>query len=157
MRLPALCLALGLLSAPALSQTFSPDQPIHDAARLGDAAAVTLTLKNNPNARDQRTQLGSQPIHLAAMNPDVSALRALIAAGANVNARDAEGATPLHMAAYASRTTHVQILLEAGADPLAVTDNGRDPTAMARKVKADETAGVLALWILKGCQAKKPC
>ena len=42
-------------------------------------------------------------------------------------------------------------------DPLAVTDNGRDPTAMARKVKADETAGVLALWILKGCQAKKPC
>jgi ankyrin repeat protein len=157
MRLFSLSLALGLFAASALAQTFSPDSPIHDAARLGGAEAVKRVLKKDPGARDQRTQLGSQAIHLAAMNPDTGALRALIEAGANVNARDAEGATPLHMAAYASRATHVQILLEAGADPLAVTDNGRDATAMARKVKADETAGVLALWILKGCQAKKPC
>ena len=48
-------------------------------------------------------------------------------------------------------------LLEAGADPLAKTDNGRDAGSMARKVKADETAGVLSLWILKGCKAGKPC
>jgi hypothetical protein len=49
------------------------------------------------------------------------------------------------------------MLLEAGADPLAKTDNGRDAGSMARKVKADETAGVLSLWILKGCKAGKPC
>lgn len=91
------------------------------------------------------------------MNPDLSALRALLAAGANVNARDGEGATPLHMAAYASRATHARVLLEAGADARATTDNGRDPTAMARKVKADEAAGVISLWILKDCKAGKPC
>ena len=79
------------------------------------------------------------------------------AAKADPNARDNEGATPLHMAAYASRPVNVQLLLEAGADPLAKTDNGRDPGSMARKVKADETAGVLSLWILKGCKAGKPC
>ena len=78
-------------------------------------------------------------------------------AGFNVINLGEPGATPLHMAAYASRPVHVQLLLEAGADPLAKTDNGRDPGSMARKVKADETAGVLSLWILKGCKAGKPC
>jgi len=28
---------------------------------------------------------------------------------------------------------------------------------MARKVKADEAAGVISLWMLKGCKAGKPC
>ena len=72
-------------------------------------------------------------------------------------ARDNEGATPLHMAAYSSRAKNVQMLLEAGADPSAKTDNGRDAGSMARKVKADEAAGVLSLWVLKGCKAGKPC
>ena len=84
-------------------------------------------------------------------------MKVLIAAGANPNARDNDGATPLHMAAYSSRAANSQLLLEAGADPLAKTDNGRDPTSMARKVKADEAAGVISLWVLKGCKAGKPC
>jgi ankyrin repeat protein len=101
--------------------------------------------------------MGSTPLHLAAMNPDTGVLKALLAAGADPNVRDKDGATPLHMAAYASRTQHAQILLEAGADPLLKTNAGRDATSMARKVKADETAGVISLWILKGCKAGKPC
>lgn len=145
-----------LLALPAIGQT-STDRPIHDAARVGSGDDVRKLLKADPKQRDVRTDLGSTPLHLAAMNPDTSALKALIAAKADPNARDNEGATPLHMAAYASRPVNVQLLLEAGADPLAKTDNGRDPGSMARKVKADETAGVLSLWILKGCKAGKPC
>lgn len=150
-------LLAGWLALPAFAQVVSHDQPIHDAARSGSGDEIRRLLAADPKQRDLRTALGSQPLHLAAMNPDTGALRALLAAGANPNARDNEGATPLHMAAYASRTTHAQILLEAGADPLAKTDNGRDATAMARKVKADETAGVISLWILKGCKPGKPC
>ncbi|HLO61593.1 MAG TPA: ankyrin repeat domain-containing protein [Azonexus sp.] len=146
-----------LLCLPAIGQTTSYDRPIHDAARTGNGDDVRKLLKADPKQRDVRTELGSTPLHLAAMNPDTSALKALIAAKADPNARDNEGATPLHMAAYASRPVHVQLLLEAGADPLAKTDNGRDAGSMARKVKADETAGVLSLWILKGCKAGKPC
>ncbi len=145
------------LTLPAFAQTTSFDRPIHDAARTGSGDDIRQLLKGDPKQRDVRTELGSTPLHLAAMNPDTSALKALLAAKADPNARDNDGATPLHMAAYGSRPQHVQMLLEAGADPLAKTDNGRDAGSMARKVKADETAGVLSLWILKGCKAGKPC
>lgn len=145
------------VSLPAFSQPTSYDRPIHDAARTGTGADVKKLLAADPKQRDVRTELGSTPLHLAAMNPDTSALKVLIAAKADPNARDNEGATPLHMAAYGSRTVHTQLLLEAGADPLAKTDNGRDAGSMARKVKADETAGIISLWILKGCKAGKPC
>ena len=157
MRRFILPLLLALLALPAFAEKQSPDLPIHDAARLGSGADIQRLLKADPKQRDARTALGSTPLHLAAMNPDTSAMKALLAAGADPNARDNDGATPLHMAAYGSRTLNTQILLEAGADPLAKTDNGRDAGSMARKVKADETAGILSLWILKGCKAGKPC
>ncbi len=131
--------------------------PIHQLARAGSGADVKALLATDPKQRDQRTQLGSTPLHLAAMNPDRSAMQALLAAGADPNARDADGSTPLHMAAYASRANYAQILLEAGADPTLKNNIGRDPTSMARKVKADEAAGVMSLWMLKGCKAGKPC
>lgn len=154
--LPALLLA-GLLALPATAEVISYDSPIHDAAREGDGDAVRRMLTIDPKQRDAKNAMGSTPLHLAATNPDLSALKALVAAGANVNARDNDGMTPLHLAAYSSKATHARALLEAGADPVAKTDNGRDPTSMARKVKADEAAGVISLWVLKGCKAGKPC
>ena len=133
------------------------DQPIHDAARIGSGKDVAAILNTQPGARDVRTGQGSTPLHLAATNPDISALGALLAAGADPNARDGDGATPLHMAAYTQNARHAQLLLEAGADPFAKTNAGRDPTSMARKAMANAAAGVISLWILKGCQAGKAC
>ena len=63
----------------------------------------------------------------------------------------------LGIGAYTQNARHAQLLLEAGANPYAKTSAGRDPTSMARKVMANEAAGVISLWILKGCQAGKPC
>lgn len=133
------------------------DRPIHDAARLGSGEQIQAILKADPGARDLRTDLGWSPLHLAATNPDVSALKALVAAGADPNARDRDGATPLHLAAYTQNARHTRLLLEAGADPLIKTNAGRDAASMARKAMANEAAGVISLWILKGCQAGKPC
>ncbi|MBU1689220.1 MAG: ankyrin repeat domain-containing protein [Gammaproteobacteria bacterium] len=133
------------------------DQLIHDAARIGSGAEVAKIIKENPAMRDARTGLGSTPLHLAATNPDVSALKALLAAGANVNARDEGDNTPLHMAAYTNRIEHAKVLLEAGADVNIVSTGGRTPMAMARKSRADEIAGLIALWVLKGCKSGGKC
>ena len=161
-----LALALALASACLLHPAPAPaaegtlgmnEQPIHDAARLGGRAEVEKILKATPQARDARTPLGITPLHYAAMNEDSGPLKALLAAGAAVNARDGEGRTPLHMAAFSTRTANARLLLEAGADPAAKTDAGRDVLSMARKVRADELAGIVSLWILKGCQPGKPC
>lgn len=150
---------VGLLppARAAEAQLGMNEQPIHDAARLGKRPEVEAILKAAPKARDARTPLGITPLHYAAMNEDSGPLKALLAAGAAVNARDGEGRTPLHMAAFSTRTANAKLLLEAGADPAAKTDAGRDVLSMARKVRADELAGIVSLWLLKGCQAGKPC
>ncbi|MBK8892393.1 MAG: ankyrin repeat domain-containing protein [Dechloromonas sp.] len=155
----SLVLASLLLGLPAQAQQVlgANDQPIHDAARLGSGKDVSVILKVQHAARDVRTAQGSTPLHLAASNPDLTALQALVVAGADPNARDGDGATPLHIAAYAQNAKHAQLLLEAGADPHARTNAGRDPTSMARKAMANEAAGVISLWILKGCKAGKSC
>lgn len=133
------------------------DQKIHDVARMGSGADIEKILKASPALRDARTGLGSTPLHLAATNPDVSAVKALLAAGADVNAKDMDGNTPLHMAAYTNRIEAAKVLLEAGADVNAESSGGRTPIAMARKARADELAGLISLWVLKGCKAGGKC
>lgn len=154
-----LVLACTLHPGAILAQTAlgMNEQPIHDAARSGTRAEVERILRQSPPARDARTPLGTTPLHYAAMNADSGPLQALLAAGAAVNARDGEGRTPLHMAAFSTRTANGKLLLQAGADPTLKTDAGRDVLSMARKVRADELAGEISLWILKGCKPGKPC
>lgn len=146
-----------LFGQPAFAEVIAGEAPIHLLAKEGNGPEVARLLKADPKMRDVRSPLGSTPLHFAATHADRSAMTVLLAAGADPNARDAEGSTPLHIAAYASKAQNVQQLLEAGADPLLKNNGGRDAAAMARKVKADEAAGVISLWMLKGCKAGKPC
>jgi ankyrin repeat protein len=146
-------------SAPQAQEPLGKNElPIHDAARLGTRADVERILKANPAMRDIPTEaMGSTPLHLAALNVDSGPLKALIAAGANGNARDKNDATPLHMAAYGTRSENAKLLLQAGADPLLKTAEGRDVASLARRVRADEVAGIVSIWLLKGCKAGMAC
>lgn len=159
--LAAAALAVGCVARTAHAQTPSTlglnERPIHDAARTGTKSEVARLLAADAAQRDARTPLDATPLHYAAMNPDPGPLQALLAAGADPNARDRDGQTPLHMAAFATRTEHAKRLLRAGADPTLKTASGRDVASMARKARADEVAGVVSLWILQGCSVRKPC
>jgi ankyrin repeat protein len=133
------------------------EAPIHNAARSGTRQDVERFLQTSSQSRDARTPLGASPLHYAAMNTDSGPLKALLAAGANPNGRDGDGRTPLHMAAFSTRKANAMLLLNAGADPLIKTNEGRDVLSMARKVRADEIAGEISLWILKACKPGRAC
>ena len=67
------------------------------------------------------------PLHRAAMNVNIDALRALINAKADVNARDSQRETPLHMAARNGIIFVVRFLLNAGADVNAIDRQHETP------------------------------
>lgn len=62
---------------------------------------------------------------------DLHAVRAQIRAGADVDARSADGSTALHWAVQAHAVEIVDALLEAGADPSAATRNRVTPLSLA--------------------------
>lgn len=103
--------------------------------------AKCLAAGADPNARNPTD--GDTPLHWANSADDVAAL---VAAGANLNARDFLGHTPLHMAVYtplfARSVDAVLALLAAGADPTARNNNGETP--LHRADSADDVAPLLA-------------
>jgi ankyrin repeat protein len=68
---------------------------------------------------------------------------ALLAKGANPNAKQQAGVTPLHQAAHNGHAEMVELLLAHGADTHARTDDGRSPLAMAIETGKREVIDLL--------------
>ena len=85
---------------------------------ISGSIAVTvrapLTVSGDPNVRDSRT--GRSPLHAAAMANAPKMIAALVAAGADLEARDRDDLTALHYAAVANAPAAIAALLEVGAD-----------------------------------------
>jgi len=96
---------------------------LHAAAAQDDPKLIQTLIKRgaNVNAKDAN---GTTPLAVAAMLGKAKATRALIAAGADVNARsrNLDGATPLLLAAASDNVDVVKQLLVAKADPWATND-----------------------------------
>lgn len=67
-----------------------------------------------------------------------AAVEHLIAKGADVNAKDAEGVTPLLLAIYKERTAIALSLIDHGADVNATAHDGSTPLLMSR-IRKNET------------------
>ena len=139
---------------------------IFNAARTATDPAVIGVLTDagaDPNFRFGDWQLGLgtarpgyTPLHTAAaQNPNPGIVGALLAVGAELEARDAFGATPLRVAWANPNPAVFRTLLRLGADPLARDDGGRpaDPTSCLnwttpdfwRLARPDEAEVCLAL------------
>jgi uncharacterized protein len=96
--------------------------------------------------------LAYEGLHRAAWHGDVPKLKSLIAAGANLEARDARGRTPLHVATHARQREAVKLLAKAGAKLDALEDDRYDAVTIASV--ADDVP-TLALLLSLGASAKQ--
>jgi ankyrin repeat protein len=91
---------------------------LHRAAREGDLTRVQelLAARYSVNRFDE---LGKTPLHYAAAGEHFAVVDALLAAGADVNARDEKviGETPLGECAASCSYEMAKRLVDAGADP----------------------------------------
>ena len=104
--------------------------PIFRAARdATDPAVIALLVDAGADAVGSGRSSavpGITPLHTAAaMNPTPGIIDALVAAGADIEARNLHDETPLHWAWRNPNPAVVQALLRLGADPLAADYHGR--------------------------------
>jgi ankyrin repeat protein len=134
-RVLALALCLPLLAA---------GQDVFTAIRENRLAALKGA---DLTVRDRR---GNTPLLYAAAYGSLDAVRTLLAAGADVNARNGFDATPLIWAA--SNPEKARFLVEHGADVHAKTKQGR--TALMIAAACDGCSDLVKLLIAKGADAK---
>ncbi|MFI0845578.1 ankyrin repeat domain-containing protein [Mesorhizobium sp. IMUNJ 23232] len=108
--LSAVAFWLGLTAAAATAG------PLHDAARIGDVAALEALLDSGA-AIDEKSPAGETALVAACLANRPEAVALLIKRGADVVARNSRGMTALHGASYAGCTDCVRQLLVAGASP----------------------------------------
>jgi ankyrin repeat protein len=109
-------------------------QPLGLAAFFGRLQAVELLLAHGAEVNTQaRNPMRVAALHAALAGSDHEIARPLIAAGADVNARQQGGVTPLQEAAMNGKPDLCRLLLEHGADLSARDDEGRTAADLARK------------------------
>ena len=124
---------------------------LHHAARSGTAGVVRALLQAGADANIWTTGFdidwgwGWTSLHLAARsNPDPEVVRALIEAGADLDARSGEryreGNVPLHYAGGNPNPAITAALLDAGADVNALSRTGRTPLHEAVAYASDPAA-----------------
>src|SRR5262245_2772611 len=139
---PIAALALGLAAA-ALPADRRADA-FHAAIRANDLARLRLLIKDGPTdaAKDDR---GITPLMNAVAFGSLDAVKLLVEAGADVNARSEVRSTPLMWAA--SEIDKVRYLLDRGADVNATSTFGRSALMVA--ALGDQSADIVLL-IAKG-------
>ena len=108
---------------------------------LAVAAAPTAPQAQVPPSAAEAAQFG--PLHAAAHRGDVAAVRATLAAGAAVDARDRRGRTALHVAAFARQHDALRTLAGAGADLGALEDDRYDAVTIAAVADDEATLDLL--------------
>ncbi len=119
---------------------------IFKAAKSGDVVAVKALLAADPALVHVRDADASTPLHYAVWKGHRELVELLLAAGADVNARnqnDHWGTTPLHAAAHANERAIAALLVAHGADLEARDGNGKTPLDHTAFHKANATAKLL--------------
>lgn len=99
-----------------------------DASISGDLASIREHLQSGTPLNEKESYGGSTPLTLSATFGKLEVARLLIAAGADLEARNSSGNTALHAASFFGHPEIVDALLQAGANP--ASRNSLDLTAL---------------------------
>lgn len=119
------------------------------AAKTGDLPTVEQLLREGEGllaytgAGTPDGILGNTALHWAAANGHVAVLEALLAAGADVHARNNGDSTPLHSASTNNRVACARALVAARADPLVADEYGDSPLKLAERAERTDMVAVL--------------
>src|SRR5687767_5576449 len=117
-----------------------------EAARTGNVAEVTRLLKARPDLVAESDDRRRTPLHWAVWEGHAKVANALLAAGADANARADLDLTPLWNAARRGRDDLVELLLAHGADPNArMAGDGMGWTPLHIAAGEGQTAAARAL------------
>src|SRR5579871_5322597 len=106
--------ALVALSVPGWSAALD-SMSLLEAVKAGDLPAVQASLQRHKEA-NQAEPDGTTPLHWAVQEERQDIVQALLAAGANVNAKNRYGSTPLVLAATGGNAQLTKLLIKSGAD-----------------------------------------
>ena len=113
-------------------RTYEHSEPMHWAARFGNAPAVRALLKSGVGVNDIVDEAGTTALDIAAAFGQIAAINALIDAGADLNTQSDAGGPPMCFAAESGSTAAVMALIHAGADMnVAKLLNGYTPLHLA--------------------------
>jgi ankyrin repeat protein len=121
---------------PPLAAAYASDgfTPLHFAGFFNQEAAADVLLERGaPVDAVTRNDMANQPLHAASAGGNASICAKLIAAGADVNARQQGGFTPLHEAAHRDDVAMVDLYLRSGADRSLHADDGKTALDIARE------------------------
>jgi len=108
--------------------------PIHDAARKGDVKKVQALIQADPTVVNSKDNMGDTPLHVAALHGELAVAQALVAAGADVNAKNLAGPfTPGDLGDFLSSSNHADPVKLLTVHGIIQSDmkNGYTPLDMA--------------------------
>jgi ankyrin repeat protein len=129
---------------PESVKAFSSDGWTALHLNFGNLEIVKLTLDSGADINAvSHNMFKATPLQGAAAMQNIDLAQLLIARGANVNCRGAEGGTPLHETAERGQIEFAKMLLDHGADVNAKDDNGKTPLTLAVENKKTDMARFL--------------
>ncbi|HMA07956.1 MAG TPA: ankyrin repeat domain-containing protein [Ramlibacter sp.] len=104
------------------------------------ALALPAHAQVGPSAAEAAAYQG---LHAAAQRGDTAGIARLVAARADLDARDPHGRTPLHVATFARQRDAIRALAQAGADLNLLEDDRYDAVTIAAVADDEESLRVL--------------